>query len=40
MEWVKWVDEPVPGYPKRPVPHDEDAVKGLKKLTLRNLCNA
>ena len=19
-EWVEWVDEPVPGYPKRPVP--------------------
>ena len=21
-EWVAWVDEPVPGYPKRPVPRD------------------
>ena len=20
-EWVDWIDEPVPGYPKRPVPH-------------------
>ena len=23
-EWVEWVDEPVSGYPKRPVPRDED----------------
>ena len=27
-EWVEWVDEPVPGYPKRPVPRDEDRRKG------------
>ena len=26
-EWVEWVDEPVPGYPKRPVPRDEYAAK-------------
>ena len=39
-EWVEWVDEPVPGYPKRPVPRDEDAVKALKKRTLTNLYNA
>ncbi len=39
-EWVKWVDEPVPGYPKRPVPRDEDAAKALKKRTLTNLYNA
>ncbi len=32
--WVKWVDEPVPGYPKRTVPRDEDAAKALKKRTL------
>ena len=30
-EWVEWVDEPVPGYPKRPVPRNEDAAKALKK---------
>ena len=24
-EWVEWVDEPVPSYPKRLVPRDEDA---------------
>ena len=39
-EWVEWVDEPVPGYPKRPVPRDEDAAKALKKRTLTNLYNA
>ena len=39
-EWVEWVDEPVPGYPKRPVPRDEDAAKALKQRTLTNLYNA
>ena len=39
-EWVEWVDEPVPGYPKRAVPRDEDAAKALKKRTLTNLYNA
>ena len=39
-EWVKWVDEPVPGYPKRPVSRNEDAAKALKKCTLTNLYNA
>ena len=39
-EWVEWVDEPVPGYPKRPVPRSEDAAKALKKRTLTNLYNA
>ena len=39
-EWVEWVDEPVSGYPKRPVPRDEDAAKALKKRTLTNLYNA
>ena len=39
-EWVEWVDEPVPGYPPRPVPRDEDAAKALKKRTLTNLYNA
>ena len=32
--------EPVPGYPRRPVPRDEDAAKALKKRTLTNLYNA
>ena len=39
-EWVEWVDEPVPGYPKRPVPRDEAAAQALKKRTLTNLYNA
>ena len=38
-EWVEWVDEPVPGYPKRPVPRDESAAMELKKRTLTNLYN-
>ena len=38
-EWVAWIDEPVPGYPKRPVPRDEAAAKELKKRTLTNLYN-
>ena len=38
-EWVEWVDEPVPGYPKRPVPRNKDAAKALKKRTLTNLYN-
>ena len=39
-EWVEWVDEPVPGYPKRPVARDEAAAKELKARTLTNLYNA
>ncbi len=39
-EWVEWVDEPVPGYPTRPIPRDEVAAKELKKRTLTNLYNA
>ena len=38
-EWVEWVDEPVSGYPERPVPCDEGAAKALKKRTLTNLYN-
>ena len=38
-EWVEWVDEPVPGYPKRPVACDEAAAKDLKAGTLTNLYN-
>ncbi len=33
------VCDTVPGYPKRPVPRDEDAAKALKKRTLTNLYN-
>ena len=38
-EWVEWLDEPAPGYPKRPVPRDEDAAKALKSRTLTALYN-
>ena len=37
--WSGWI-EPVPGYPRRPVPRDEDAAKALRKRTLTNLYNA
>ena len=39
-EWVECVDDPIPGYPKRPVPRDEATAKALKKSTLTNLYNA
>jgi len=39
-EWIEWVDEPVPGYPKRPVARDGNAAKALKRRTLTNLYNA
>ena len=39
-EWVEWTDEPVPGYPSRPVSRDETAAKELKSRTLTNLYNA
>ena len=39
-DWVKWVDEPVPGYPKRPVARNEAAALGLKGRTLTKLYNA
>ncbi len=39
-EWVEWIDEPVPGYPKRPVPRDEAAARELKTRTLTALYNA
>ena len=40
--WInppEWVDEPIPGYPKRPVPRDRAAAKKLKARTLTNLYN-
>ena len=39
-EWVEWMDEPVAGYPKRPVARDERATRDLKTRTLTNLYNA
>ena len=38
-EWVEWLDEPVPGYPKRPAPRDDEAANALKERTLTNLYN-
>ena len=37
---AEWVEEPAPGYPKRPAARDEAAAKGLRGLTLTNLYNA
>ena len=39
-ELAEWVEEPVPGYPQRPVPRDRKAAVALKKRTLTNLYNA
>ena len=39
-EWVDWVDEPVTGYPKRPVPRNEGVAEALRKRTLTNLYNS
>ena len=39
-EWVEWVEEPVPGYPKRPVARGEAAAQALKDRTLTKLYNA
>ena len=39
-EWVEWVDEPVPAYPKRAVARDAAAAKALKARTLTALYNA
>ena len=39
-EWVEWVNEPVPGYPKRPVPRNRIVAGDLKRRTLTNLYNA
>ena len=38
-EWVGWVEEPAPGYPRRAIARSETAEKDLKKRTLTNLYN-
>ena len=38
-EWVDWVEEPAPGYPKRQLPRDETAASALKARTLTKLYN-
>ena len=38
-EWVEWVEEPVAGHPKRPVPTAAAPVRELGRRTLTNLYN-
>ena len=38
-EWVEWIDEPVPAYPKRPIPTATADLEQLKRRTLTNLYN-
>ena len=38
-EWVEWVDEPVAGYPKRPLPAASAPLRELGRRTLTNLYN-
>ena len=38
-EWVEWIDEPVPAYPKRPIPTATADLEKLKRRTLTNLYN-
>ena len=38
-EWVEWVEEPVAGYPKRPMPTKAAPVRELRRRTLTNLYN-
>ena len=38
-EWVEWVEEPVAGYPKRPVPTASAPLRELGRRTLTNLYN-
>ncbi len=38
-EWVEWLEEPIPGYPRRPAPRDEAVARELKKRTLTALYN-
>ena len=38
-EWVDWIDEPAPGYPKRPIPTATADLEQLKRRTLTNLYN-
>ena len=38
-ELVEWVDEPVAGYPKRPVPRNDRAAEALKTRALTKLYN-
>ena len=39
-EWTVWTEEPIPGYPPRPVPRDAASARELGKRTLTALYNA
>ena len=39
-EWAEWIEEPVVGYPARPVPRGKKAAAALRNRTLTNLYNA
>ena len=38
-EWVDWIDEPAPNFPKRPVPTPATPLRELRRRTLTNLYN-
>ena len=38
-EWVDWIEEPVPNYPKRPIPTPAAPLQQLNRRTLTNLYN-
>ena len=38
-EWVEWVEESLPSYPKRPVPRNPSAASALEQRTLTKLYN-
>ena len=38
-EWVDWIDEPAPNYPKRPIPTPTAPLNQLRRRTLTNLYN-
>ena len=38
-EWVDWINEPNPNYPKRPIPNAVAPLSQLKRRTLTNLYN-
>ena len=38
-EWVDWIHEPAPNYPKRPVPSAAAPIRELRRRTLTNLYN-
>ena len=39
-DWMEWIKGPVPGYPVRPVPRNEEAAQVVKNRRLTKLYNA